>query len=127
MSEEGMVMWYRWIAASVLVAGLTVAGTSTVRADDCGRGSRVPLPDCAEWEWETIHNVTRNETYYELQVSNSCPETITIKVDVGAGKSDSMADISPYTSWAMERNFEEDEKDLVNNVTCCTNLSRCDF
>ena len=115
----------RRIAILLFAAGCSFAHFGAQAGDDCGRNDRVPLPHCTTWDYETIHNVTTG-SYDELQVDNDCSERIVVKVDVGAGKSDSLGEIPPYTSWRMRRHFEtEEEKKLVRSVTCCVKLSRC--
>ena len=123
-----MVMRHRWITASVLVAGLTAAGTSTVQADRCGPLlGRVALPDCATWDWRPIINVPTGEETYQLRVRNGCSETMTVKVELNSGESDMRGDVPAYTAMWMWRVFEEDEKYLVEDVWCCKNMSRCSY
>lgn len=113
------------VAALIIAGAFSTIAPATHAGDGCGTDTRVALPYCVEEDWEIIYNVTTGD-YEELRIRNNCSRKVFIKINVGAGKPDSLAEISPYTRWTMDREFHtQEDKDLIRNITCCSALGWC--
>ena len=105
------------LASLLVIFTLGLGSGAALALGKCGEADRVPLPGC----------VDVNVDGHWHEVTNNCPETVTVVFDIRSGSIFGALDKRYTIEPGMSRSFRISDTKWVESYGCCPRYNNCEF